>query len=136
MFALIGSISFQACAMDCGAFPVMETHGRDGTKVALVIPSSVMTKTSKWSPGKGEPLLSVGKAADIALKWAREHYKRFDSVEISEIQLNGRGCWGTEGYWYYQVTFTPIMDGNQLWGAAYFAAVLFDGTVVEPTSSK
>ncbi len=114
----------------------MEARTSDGFRIKLVIPSEKMKAAPKWSPEKGEPPLTIANLIKIATSWARNKYKRFDDVKIGEISLMGRGCWANEGYWYYQVDFTPIMDGNQLWSTAYFAAVLMDGTVIEPVKEK
>ena len=95
-----------------------------------------MTKTPKWSPGEGEPPLPISQVVAIATKWAKGKYTRYDSVKIRSIDLDERGCGSLKGHWYYIVNFTPVIDGNAVFGSGNFAAVLMDGTVIGPQVVK
>jgi hypothetical protein len=115
----------------CGSTPVVSTEDK-GRRIELVLDGAAVAKTPTWTPTKGEPPLSVSKAAAVALAWAKVRYKRYDSVEITELSLKEFSCSSVSDRWYYQVEFAPIMDGNRLFGSGNWAAVLMDGTVVGP----
>lgn len=131
MLLLTLVLSADALARDCGKVPAMAHQMQDGTRLALMIPSEVMRRTPKWTPGDGEPPLPVRDAVSIAQNWARDKYTRFDRVDIAGIDLFGRSCWAAEGHWFYIVHFSPIINGNPLRDTSYFVAILMDGTVVE-----
>ncbi len=120
----------------CGKFPVMSGTKEDGTRVELILDSDQIKKTPAWSPGQGEPPFSVQRAVEVGITWANDHYKRFDSVEVSQISLRPFGCSTERNHWYYVIDFTPVMDGSRMHSSFYWAAVLFDGTVVGATESK
>ena len=119
----------------CGSTPVVSTED-NGKRIELVLDGAAVAKTPKWSPAKGEPPLSVSKAAAAALAWGKVRYKRYDSVEITELSLKQYSCSRLSEHWYYQVEFTPIMEGNRLFGSGNWAAVLMDGTVVGPIETS
>ena len=108
----------------------------DGTRVELIVDSALVEKTPAWHPGQGEPPLSLARAIEIGAAWGKDRYKRFDSVEIREISLRSMGCSALRDRWYYVVDFTPVMDGNRMFGSFNWAAVLFDGTVIGTTEAK
>lgn len=125
--------SFDAHA--CGETSVMSATKTDGKKVELVLDSGVVEKTPAWVPGAGEPPLSIADASEIASAWAAEKYNRFDGIEIREISLTSLGCTSSKAHWYYVFDFTPMMDGNRMYSAGNWAAVLMDGTVVGATEA-
>ena len=121
---------------DCSKVPLLTTVKEDGSKVGLLASEEQFSKSPAWSPEKGEPPLSISKAVQIAAKWAKNEYKRYDGVKIEVITLNDYGCMSGKGHWYYTFHFAPVMDGSVLHGSGYFAAVLMNGTVVGPTKLK
>ena len=134
-FIIFGSQA--AYAFGCEARPVFSTAKGDGSAVGLVLSSSQMADTPAWSPTEGEPPLSISEASRIAIEWAEAEYTRYDSVEIFSIDLNRYQCSSPDSpnlrsRWYYNFSFSPVIDGNRLFGGGNFAAVLMDGTVVGP----
>jgi hypothetical protein len=121
-------------AFGCDDRPVMTTTDPDGNTTELFIPDDRLNKAPRWMPGQGEPPLPVSKAISIAQAWAGKAYSRFDSVRINEVTLARAGC--GEGQWYYRLDFSPVVDGNVLYGSGYWVAVLMDGTVVPTKKSK
>jgi hypothetical protein len=119
----------------CGATPVLSTED-NGKRIELILNGDQVAKTAKWDPTKGEPPLSVSKAAAAALAWAKVKYKRYDSVQITEISLHQYSCSELDEHWYYRIEFAPMMDGNKLFGSGNWAAVLMDGTVVGPVEKS
>jgi len=119
-------------AAACGDSPIFTMTKEDGTKIGLVISESDLAGVQQWTPGKGEPPLSVSKAIDIALKWGKTEYTRFDELRIQGIDINSSSCGRGQGTWYYLISFTPVIDGNALFGSGYFVAVLMNGKVVAP----
>lgn len=138
----IASFAIALCVIDaaasegpCGLTPVLSAE-QDGKRFQLVVDSAHVQKTPAWNPSKGDPPLSFAELVTAAMAWAKERYKRYDSVTIREITLVEYGCSRMQDRWYYRVDFSPVMDGKRLWGSGYFAAVLMDGTVVGPTESQ
>lgn len=123
-------------AADCGTRTVMSTTRDDGTKIGIVISDAQFSRAPSWSPEKGEPPLSIAQVIKVSLSWAKQTYKRFDSVQIQGISLSEVGCNPGERSWYYLVHFAPIMDGSRIFSGGYFAGVLMDGTVVGPVQIK
>jgi hypothetical protein len=119
----------------CGEHAVYGTTDQQGRKVELVLSSAAVEKGPSWSPGESEPPLSISKASRIALEWAKRKYSRYDTVEIREIVLVPYSCSIAQNRWYYRFEFTPVMDGNRMYGVDNFAAVLMDGSVVAPVRS-
>jgi hypothetical protein len=124
------SATLGAEAVACGNSVVMSTTGEDGRTIELVIDYAVAQKTPEWAPGRGDPPLSVARASEIAQEWAEQKYARFDGVEIREIMLSALGCTSSEDHWFYTFDFTPVMEGQRMYGIGNWAAVLMDGTVI------
>jgi hypothetical protein len=138
--ALFGAlVSLSGCsfaASDCGKTSVLSGTKEDGTKVELIIDSAALEKTPTWRPGQGDPPFSVAKAVEAGTAWAKDHYKRFDGVEVERISLHDFGCSGKHDHWFYIIEFAPVMDGSRMFSSFNWAAVLFDGTVIGTTESK
>ena len=107
-----------AQAFECGQGPVLSTTKADGTKIGLFISEDQIMASPKWSPENGEPPLPLSRAATITKQWAKAEYKRFDGVNIQTINLNPYGCWKHRDHWYYVFHFSPVIDGNALYGSA------------------
>lgn len=120
----------------CGKIPLISTVKEDGTRIGILASEEQFSKSPTWTPGKGEPPLPISKAVEIAEKWAKNEYKRYDDVKIDSIRLTQFGCMSQKGYWYYTFDFSPVIEGNVLHGSGNFAAVLMDGTVIGPTKVK
>src|SRR5687768_4050307 len=136
-FAFFASTGCSRAAPGCGKHSVYGTTDEKGRKIELVLDSTALQRGPSWSPGTGvEPPLSVAKASRFALAWAKAKYTRYDSVEIREIVLASYSCSISQDRWYYRIEFSPIIDGNRVFGMGNFAAVLMDGSVVGPTASR
>jgi hypothetical protein len=123
-------ISFGVDAQACVKSVVMTTTGDDGRTIELVIDSTAVQQTPEWSPGRGDPPLSVARASEIAQDWADQKYARFDSVEIREITLGAPGCVSNNKHWFYIFDFMPVMQGQRMYSGGNWAAVLMNGTVI------
>ena len=134
---LLGAASAAAYAgPDCGNHPVMTMTKDDGTTIGIVISDERRKKFPAWKIGSGEPPLSISKAVAAATDWGKKTYTRIDDVRIHSISLSSISCLSVKDKWYYLVSFSPIIDGNAVYGSGYFAAVLMDGTVVGPVPVK
>lgn len=122
-----------AHASDCGKMPVMSATTSDGKKVELVLDSVLVGRTPSWLPGASDPPISISRATELSLSWAKNHYSQFDSVEIREISLTSLGCVGSSNQWYYVVEFIPVIDGARKYSPGNWVAVLMDGTVIGAT---
>jgi hypothetical protein len=129
-------LTAHASPPDCGNHPVLTTTKADGTAIGIVISDAQIGKAPTWSIESGEPPLSISKAVAAAKAWGKKTYTRYDDMRIESISLNSLGCSSSKNQWYYVVNFSPIIDGNVLFGGSYFAAVLMDGTVIGPVPVK
>jgi hypothetical protein len=137
MFLLAAAFTgAHAARPDCGDHPVMTTTKADGTTIGVVIKDEQLKKSPTWNIESGEPPLSISKAVTAAKAWGKRTYTRYDDVRIQSISLSAIGCTSVKDKWYYMVHFSPIIDGNAVFGGGYFAAVLMDGTVVGPIPVK
>lgn len=120
-----------AFAGSCEDFPIYSVRDMDGTQHAIVVSGKKIENTPSWTPGSGEPPLSLSDAISKALAWAKKTYTRFDNVLIEDIEVRRYGC-SSQNRWYYLVAFAPVIEGGSVRGIGYFAAVLMDGTVIGP----
>jgi hypothetical protein len=134
-FIICASIGAAAQDRGCGKRPVITTKLEDGTSIGVLVSEAQHKKAPAWSPGRGEPPISIARVADIAEKWAKVKYRDYDSVKIQSINLSEYGCYGEPKYWHYIVHFIPVKNGQPQFGG-YFAVVLLDGTLIEPTRVK
>ena len=124
-----------AWSFSCDEIPFSSTVLDDGTKIGVYVSDQQIEQTPKWSPQSGAPPLSLIQAIEIATEWADKEYNRFDNVEVYSIDLRRIGCRRAGEHWVYMFHFTPVMEGERLWGSRYFAAVLMDGNVIQPKKS-
>jgi len=121
-----------AAACGNGKYPVMSTRKDDGKQIGIFIAQDQMERTQAWKPEQGEPPLSVSAAYRAAKEWGRQHYTRYDDVNVREFSLKKYGCSLVSDRWYYLFDLNPVIDGNELWSSGNWAAVLMDGTVIGP----
>lgn len=120
-------------AAGCGKMPVLSATDPSGGRIELVLDSDSIEQTPQWTLEKGEPPLSVAKAASLAKKWRKENYKDMSDAEVRQISLTSLGCSSMNGHWYYVVEFLPKVNSVPRFEPGNWVAVLFDGTVVGPT---
>ena len=131
-FGLVSSLAYSQCAVAlCGA---VRTFQDDGKRLALVLNEDDLRAAPRWEPEQGEPPLSPSKVVEIARRWAKAKFTRFDDLRVQEITL--APAWCERSYWYYFVQLDPVVDGRTLWSNAYSVAVLMDGKVVPLTELK
>lgn len=116
----------------CGRTPVMSVSTPDQGTIELIVDGEALKKAPRWDERASEPPLPISRVAELSLTWARNHYARFDNVELSEIRLKRAPCSSMHGYWFYVVEFTPQLEGAQMLGPGNWLGVLMDGTLVEP----
>ena len=123
-------------AIACGDRPVYSTTGEGGMTVGLFLSDADFENAPQWSPGEGEPPISISRAVENALNWAAARYSRYDSIRVSGITLAWYRCSALPPAWYYKVDITPMMDGNDVRDFRAWVAVLFDGTTIGPREVK
>ena len=130
---VLGLVSLSTTAeADCGKRAVISMKGADGVTMGIRISEAQFEKAPPWSPGHGEPPLSISRVVQIAENWAKTRYRGFDSAKIHNVSLTEFGCADERKHWYYLVQFLPIKDGKSTFSGD-FAAVLLDGTLVGPS---
>jgi hypothetical protein len=132
---MCASLGAMAKNPGCDKRPVITSKLDDGTTIGVLVSESQHKKAPTWSPGRGEPSLSIARVADIAEKWAKAQYRDYESVKIQTISLSEFGCYGAPKYWHYTVHFIPVKGGKPSFGG-HFAVVLLDGTLIGPTKVK
>jgi hypothetical protein len=134
---ILGTIASLSATANCqSSRTLMAERKGDGTTLGLVATGDQFAKAPSWKPGNGEPPLSISRVVVVVTAWGKAQFKRYDSFEIRSISLNQSGCTPGQTYWYYLVTFTPVIAGKPAYGNGQFAGVLLDGTVVGPTAVK
>ena len=124
------SAACSAAYPSCGSHPFFSMRKDDGTTIGLVASEEDVAKGPAWTPGHSEPPLSPGKAIQLATAWAQSNWKRFDSFRVHTITLQGFGCDTQHEKWLYVVDMAPVVDGNAMFGGAYFVGVLMDGSIL------
>jgi len=113
----------------------MATNGKDGEEIRMIIPGSKIVKAKSWEPELGEPPLSSVESYNIVKQWSVSNLVNFDGIEIEEVSLKKYGCSphrSKKPYWYYQIEYSALIDGNILWGSANWLVVLMSGEVIAP----
>ncbi|MCP5014606.1 MAG: hypothetical protein GY938_04905 [Ketobacter sp.] len=77
--------------------------------------------------------MSISEAHRLVMEWSKTEYSKYDSVGVRSIELSTYGCSAVNNRWYYRFDLKPVFDGNEVWGAGNWAAVLMDGTVIGST---
>ena len=131
IFTLLGLMA-SVEVLACGDYPVISSRKADGSEIGLYIDNDLVRNTPKWVLGQGEPPLSVAEVSSVAIDWANSRWPKFDQVNVDEITVTGYDCFQDIGYSYYRIKFTPIFDGNKIYGSTYMVAILMDGTIIEP----
>ncbi len=111
---------------------LVSTLTDDGKRIALKVSEEEILSAPKWKLSDGEPPLSISQAYQAAMEWAKDKYKRYDSVKVWSLELKGYNCSTHRDRWLYVVEFQPIIDGNRLFGSGNWAAILMDGKVIGP----
>jgi len=91
------------------------------------LPVSRCAKLPVWNPRKGEPPLSLGKAASMASEWAssKNHGGDIESIEVHRV--NGSSSGKFPSVFFYAITFEVAPYLNHI-----SCVVLMDGSVLEP----
>ena len=132
LLALLTTVQAHAESPRCAPSPTYSGRGANGGHADLIIPDSAARSAPPWTPGRGEPPISVEHVVTIASTWAAAHHAPFDELRISAITLNGLPCTGKDVPWYYRVDFDPVLKGEVLHSSLHFIAVLMDGSIIEP----
>jgi len=136
--ATLGFLLLTSSSWACDIYK-FGTVDMEGNETRLCLEHEAVERSPRWSPETGsEPPLGLLEAVAIGKGWASEHLAQFDSVNIDQISLH-RAFSGPEGtYWFYKVSFAPVVAGRSLYahGAGFYVAVLMEGTTVEPITGK
>ncbi len=131
-FCFLALWATTSCALACDGKATYTSTNSAGVKTGLFLSEDHFLGAPIWNPGSGEPPLTVGRAVNIALDWAKRTLPKYDGVKFSDLQLISYQCRRSEPRWYYRIDYLPMFDGNEVYGARGWLAVLMDGSVIEP----
>ena len=132
IFCFLALWAMTGAALACNGDATYTSTNGAGVKTALFLTEDHFLGAPTWTPGAGEPPLTVGRAVSIALDWAGRSLPKYDGVKFRDLQLITYQCRRGQPRWYYRIDYLPIFDGNEVYGARGWLAVLMDGSVVEP----
>ena len=91
------------------------------------ISSNRCASLPEWKPQKGEPPLSLGKAASIASEWAssKNHGGDIESIEVYPVNRSKSGKFTSVFFYASTLEVAPYLNHIS-------CVVLMDGTVLEP----
>ncbi len=127
---------FASSALACDSRAVFTATNGSGAKTGLFLSQDDFLASPDWDPAAGSPPLSIGSAISIAFEWAKRANEKYDGVVFAGLSLHEYSCRSGPTYWYYVVDFTPTFDGNEVFGARSWVAVLLDGSVIGPTEMQ
>jgi hypothetical protein len=108
------------------------THSDDGATFKTAITPEQAKRVPAWEPDERQPPpLSMDLAIKLARDSVRLRHPQFDEYRAWSVDMARIG-WSYTDRWYYVVTFRAIDDGAPVLSTGFFAAVLMDGTVIEP----
>ena len=119
-------------ASACGDSPVYSSKNADGATYGLFLSDSDFESAPDWAPEDGDPPVSISLAVGSATSWDKSRYSRYDSFRVSGIQLVQYRCSSRPPSWYYKIDLSPFIDGNRVYDAGAWVAVLFNGNTVGP----
>ena len=115
-------------------FPIEITEYIDEVKVDAYINEADLNKTSKWTPFKSAPPLSVNDAL-ASIKQHIHADANFADTTLIGVEL--KPVPGHTAYWHYLIKLKTVTDGKS---QPHFFVVLMDGKVIsaikEPESIK
>ena len=120
-------------ARDCEDHEARHITDMDGKTTILIVPRSKVVNGPQWSPKSSNVPLSMNGAYELVKSWASTNLTRYDSIEVQSIKAERYGCWfgsSNKDYWYYVIEYSPVIDGNKLYGSGNLLAVLMSGEVV------
>ena len=115
---------------------LFSTSSEGGATTEFWASDAVLLKTPEWRPADGDPPLSVARAVAIATAPARAQHPKFDDVEVRDVHLMTASCGRGVSRWFYSIDFSPVIDGQRMFGGNVEAVVLMNGEVVEPRARK
>ena len=129
--------SATACCTPPGVEAQLFTRRGEGGTITYAISNERAKALPTWSPGSGEPPLSITAAIESARASVLASSSDLKSLEPDRISLNFRDAYGgNPGFWYYDVAFSPTVAGRRALVPGIGAVVLLDGSVVEPRDGE
>ena len=129
-----------ACCSDDRMTRLFGAGTERGAQIVWEVASTRIDRQASWAPEDGPPPLAITKAVELGATWMRKKHPEIKEFNADQISLHSYSHTNgaRSGIWYYQVDYSPVVGGNRLRGdfGVYTAIVLFDGTVVEPTTVK
>lgn len=117
---------------DCEDYSAMSSETENGEGYELYIPGSKVRAAGEWNPDRSEVPIQINQVFQISNKWAKSNLSKFDSIKIETITLSKYGCPIGGNYWFYIVDYSPIINGQKLWGDGNWFAVLMSKEVIKP----
>jgi len=115
---------------------LFSTSSEGGATTEFWASDAVLLKTPEWRPADGDPPLSVSRAVAIATAAARAQHPKFDDLEVRDVHIMAASCGRAVTRWFYSIDFSPVIDGQKMYGGNIGAVVLMNGDVVEPRIKK
>ena len=116
--------------------PLRYMRVHNGGELQFDITRTQIEKVPAWTPQDGTaPPLQIDAAVDLGLASVRARHPDFSTFELGLIEISRiHTPHPLPNRWAYFVRFTPVVDGNRVMGGTYVAAVLMDGTILEPVT--
>lgn len=123
---------------DSGPDTKVLTMFQDGSRLIWAIPRERMEATVHWSPEDGPPQLSIADAVKLGTASLRTRYPYVKGFAVRKIGLDSFfDPRYSNAVWYYVVDCVPILSaGVERDRRLFYAVVMLDGFVIEPTKSK
>jgi hypothetical protein len=115
---------------------LFSTSSEGGATTEFWASDSVLLKTPEWRPADGDPPLSVARAVAIATAAAKAQHPKFDDVEVRDVHIMTASCGRGVTRWFYSIDFSPVIDGQRMFGGSIGAVVLMNGDLLEPRIKK
>ena len=131
---LSASSAFASPSDSSGLISLFEIRRPDGTGVEYPVPKKRLLEAPGWTPGQGEPPLTIGQAVEIAEKQASDIPR--ERIQVTQISLATRLAPDNTYRWYYSIEFYDRGKlGEALPPTLSRVVVLLDGSVVNPVES-
>jgi hypothetical protein len=115
---------------------LFSTSSDGGDTTEFWASDAALLKTPEWRPADGDPPLSVASAVAIATAAARAQHPKFDDVEVRDVHIMAGSCGRGATRWFYSIDFSPVIDGQKMYGGNIGAVVLMNGDPVNPRIKK
>ena len=103
------------------------TQNQDGIKTDFVTTEAAVRNSPAWNPEGDDPPLSVARAIALAKAEFLSIHPKLDDAKLFSIQLMSIGAADVQDRWFYIIEFSPVLDGNTMFGSQAPIVLLMDG---------